>query len=126
MDEKIDNGKILECRRFPVHSRDNLTSVMGRTHSELKCLCIDFITHISLHGSKFIKERLQAYEELEWRGEARKISETGKLQLINQDVSEGELKKIIRATYIDGFPPKITLHGFEFALVSDKKNNGSA
>lgn len=121
MNEKIDNGKILECRRFPVRSSDNLASILERTHSELEGLCIDFVTQISQRGSAFIEERLETNKDIEWRGEARRMAELEALQLIDPEVSAEELERIIRATYLEGFPPKIKLHGYEFALVSDKK-----
>ena len=31
-------------------------------------------------------------------------------------VHQRELKRIIRATYIEGYPPRIELHGFTFLL----------
>ncbi len=44
------------------------------------------------------------------------MSELAQLQVIDTQIDEAELKRIIRATYIDGFPPKITLHGYNFFL----------
>ena len=83
MNEKIDNGKILECRRFPVCKNDNLSTVGARTYSELTGLCLDFITQISSRGDGFIRKRLLESKNISWRGEARRISELEKLQEIS-------------------------------------------
>jgi hypothetical protein len=39
-----------------------------------------------------------------------------RLQTVNANVEKAELEKIIRATYIKNYPPKIVLHGYEFLL----------
>ena len=41
MNEKVDNGKILEVRRFKILESDNLESLLKKTHKELFLLCID-------------------------------------------------------------------------------------
>lgn len=38
------------------------------------------------------------------------------LKSIALDVSEDEIKKIIRATYIKNYPPKIVIHGYSLLL----------
>ena len=55
-----------------------------------------------------------------WRGKARLIKELEKLQTIDIGIEKSELKRIIRATYIDGFPPKLKLQGYEFHLSLDE------
>jgi methionyl-tRNA formyltransferase len=119
MNELVDNGKILEVRRFPVTPHDNLLTVLSRTHSELLNLCSDFISGLYSDGEKFLKEKLAISGDEAWRGNARRLKELDALQKIDINVSEKELKRIIRATYIDGYPPKIELHGFTFRLKLD-------
>lgn len=119
MNELVDNGKILEVRRFPVTLHDNLPTVLSRTHNELFNLCSDFISGLYSNGENFLKEKLKASETEVWRDNARLLSELDALQKIDTNVSEKELKRIIRATYIEGYPPKIELHGFTFRLELD-------
>jgi len=119
MNELVDNGKILEVRRFPVTPHDNLATVLSRTHSELFNLCSDFISGLYSNGENFLKEKMKASETEVWRGNARFLKELDELQTINTTVSEKELKRIIRATYIEGYPPKIELHGYSFRLELD-------
>jgi methionyl-tRNA formyltransferase len=120
MNELVDNGEILEVRRFPLISHDNLSTVLARTHSELLNLCSDFISGIYSQGEGFIKERLTASESEVWRGKSRLLKELDVLQNVDPNISEKELKRVIRATYIEGYPPTIELHGFKFRLVLDE------
>ena len=60
MNELVDNGQILEVRRFPVTLHDNLATVLSRTHSELFNLCSDFISGLYSNGENFLKEKLEA------------------------------------------------------------------
>ena len=116
MNEKIDNGEILEVRRFPVNELDDLPTVLSRTHKELFNLCSDFIHSIYLKGSSVVHEKKELSIKESWKGDAKRLSELGLLQNISPNISEKELKKVIRATYIEGYPPKIELHGFSFYL----------
>jgi len=123
MNEKIDNGKILEVKRFPIHENENLPDLLSRTHDALFEQCIDFINNIERKGEVFIREKLELSKNVKWNGLARKIKDLDKLLTIDPRVSKDELKRIIRATYIEGFPPKILLHGYEFELKITQKND---
>ncbi|MCP4922571.1 MAG: hypothetical protein GY915_00870 [bacterium] len=116
MNAKVDNGNILEVRRFPVNKFDNLPTVLERTHTELYHLCSDFIHLLATQGESIISEKERHSANESWSGSARRMSELAQLQVIDTQIDEAELKRIIRATYIDGFPPKITLHGYNFFL----------
>lgn len=116
MNEKVDNGEIIEVRRFPVNKLDNLRTVLSRTQSDLFHLCSDFINSLAVKGKTAIQEKKNLSKNEHWKGNARLMSELEALQNINPNVSKEELQKIIRATYIEGFPPKIEIHGYSFYL----------
>lgn len=119
MNELVDNGEILEVRRFPVTPHDDLPTVLSRAHSELFNLCSDFISGIYSYSESFLREKIKSSENEVWKGNARLLKELDALQKIDITVSEKELKRIIRATYIEGYPPRIELHGFTFRLELD-------
>lgn len=119
MNEKIDNGRILAVRRFPVDGDDGLDDILLRTHRELAYLCSYFLTQVDLHGEEFLKKQLASASSEAWRGEARKIKDLEELQRLSLDISEDNLRRIIRATYTECFPPWIELHGFKFFLSLD-------
>ena len=116
MNELVDNGAILEVRRFPITPCDNLSTVLRRTHSELSNLCSDFISGIYSSDAKFIENKLKTSKNENWYGKARLLKELNELQKVNLNISEDELKRVVRATYIEGYPPIIELHGFKFRL----------
>ncbi|MFK7886949.1 MAG: formyltransferase family protein [Gammaproteobacteria bacterium] len=125
MNEKIDNGRILDCRRFDVAPTDTLSDVLARTHAALTAQCLDVVAAIAAQGGDFVARQLNASAHLTWRGDARRMSELKALQNIDPAVSKAELKRLVRATYIEGYPPSVTLHGYEFALVSDQPKDGN-
>jgi methionyl-tRNA formyltransferase len=114
MNEKIDNGRILECRRFPIRSEDNLKSLIDKTKTHQFNLFLDTVNSLAKEGLSLLKK--EPMEKLTWHGNAKKISDIDKLQNVPFDCSKEELKKIIRATHSEKFPIKICIHGYEFLL----------
>ena len=121
MNEVLDNGEILEVRLFPVTPCDDLPSILARTHKELSNLCSDFISGIHTEGDQIIKRKLAYSNKESWNGKARLLKELEDLQKINLNISKDTLKRIVRATNIEGHPPMIELHGFKFYLKLDNK-----
>lgn len=120
MNKKIDNGKIIEVRRFPINTSDNLKEVLSVTHNQLFKLCMDFIDAIYLNGNSVIKKKIINSKHEKWKEKAKTIKELESLQTISTNISKKELKRIIRATYLRNFPPKIKIHGFNFYLHLDE------
>ena len=116
MNEKIDNGKIIECRRFPIFKKDNVDTLLKRTHKKLLELFVDVVKGIKKDNDKFIDKKLLEAKKEKWNGLARKMNELNKLQSISKNVSQEELKRVIRATYTDSHPTKTIIHGHEFIL----------
>jgi methionyl-tRNA formyltransferase len=120
MNEKVDDGKIIQCRRFPIHSSDTVNSLLERTHIKLLDLFYDVTSGVALRGRDFIEDSINDSEDEAWSGIKRKIKDIDDLSIVDPQISEADLKAIIRATYTHNFPPKIVLHGYEFQLKSDK------
>ena len=116
MNEKIDNGAIIECRRFPLLQTYNVDTLLTRTHHKLFDLFIDISTGLALEGSDFMDSKLAESKSEKWRGKARKMIDLNNLQQVAPSISKEELEKIIRATYTPSFPPVISLHGYKFVL----------
>ena len=116
MDERIDNGAIVECRRFPLLKQDNVDTLLARTHHKLFDLFIDISTGLALEGNRFLDNKLAESQSESWRGKARKMSDLDNLQQVDASITKRDLEKIIRATYTSNFPPVINLHGHKFFL----------
>ena len=116
MNEKIDNGAIVECRRFPILKQDNVTTLLARAHLKTYDLLVDITTGLALEGKSFLDKKLNQSQHEKWAGNARKMYEIDNLQKINPSCSKKELERVIRATYTPDFPPEIQLHGYKFVL----------
>ena len=120
MNENIDNGEILHVRTFPVAMQDDLPTLLAKTQLELFTLCSDFIRFIAIQGVDVINEKKNLSNGLVWKSGARLMRELEALKNIDINVSKDELERIIRATYIDNFPPRIEIHGYRFYLKIDE------
>lgn len=122
MSEKVDAGSIVECRRFPIHDSDSVNTLLERTHVKLLDLFFDVVSGISIGGHNYIKKSLDTFADDRWSGVNRKIRDLDRLSIIDKNITEDDLKKLIRATFTEGYPPKIVLYGYEFVLKSAKKS----
>ena len=116
MDEKIDNGAIIECRRFPILKEDNVTTLLARAHLTTFNLLVDTTTGLAQEGKSFLDYKLESSRSEKWTGKAKKMSEIDKLQVVSPNCSKEELERLIRSTYTPDFPPEIHLHGYKFVL----------
>jgi methionyl-tRNA formyltransferase len=123
MTKKIDDGKIIQVRRFPISINDDVCKLLKKTHIELLTLFIKVTGDLSIKGKKFIDDSIKASKCEKWSGKKRPISEINKLSLVKTNMSKDELERIIRATYTKNYPPKIIFHGYEFFLKTIKKNS---
>ena len=116
MNEKIDNGKIIECIRFPIFKKDTVDALLKRTHKKLLKLFVSTIKGIKREKENYIKNKLIHSKNEQWNGLARKMSELNSLQSVTTDVNEEKLKKVIRATYTENHPTTTFIHGYKFVL----------
>ena len=113
MDEKVDAGKIIECRRFNIDKTDNLLSLLEKTHISLFNLFIEMTTRLKQDGDEFIRKKISANSS-KWSAKKTSISEIDKLQVIDPDISECELVKRIRSLNHPNFPLEIRVHDHVF------------
>lgn len=119
MVETVDQGTIIDCRRFPVTADDNVDSLLARTHKALFELFVDFICEVLPKGLTALDEMASKHSDERWSGNRRKISAIEALRHVTADVSPAELSRIIRAAHTEKFPVVLQLHGERFALISD-------
>ena len=115
INEKIDNGKIIECRKFNIDKEDCLDSLMKKTHKKLFDLFCDITSSLRKKETDYLQNKVDS-SRYNWIGPLRKFEEVEKLKQINLKVSKTEFNKIVRATYTKKYPPKIFFHGKEFYL----------
>lgn len=114
MTEVIDNGPIVECRRFSISESDNVASLLSRTQAEAYQLFSDTVSALSREGRSYIDRKISENSREHWRGKARRIREVDALQRIDVNCSREHLERVIRATYTEKFPPFVEIHGRKF------------
>jgi methionyl-tRNA formyltransferase len=121
MNDKVDNGAILECNRFPILPSDGVDTLLQRTHLKLLNLFFDVVSDLLL-GKRSVQDMASASASEQWRGVARRMKDFEPLKQVPLDVAEDHLKRIIRATYTQHYPPFVRLFGYDFFLKSPEKS----
>ena len=120
MTEKVDEGSIIKCYRFPIYGSDTVNSLLGRTHLKLLELFFDVISGISINGKNYLNESIKNSKNEKWTGVKRKIKDINNLSIIDKNIAENEMLKLIRAVHTENYPLKIVLHGYDFLLKLNK------
>ena len=92
MNEKIDNGAIIECRRFPILSDDRIESLLEKSHHAMFDLFLEITTEVSESGFSAV-QRIDASKDEVWNGPARRIRELDALKIVDAGCSRTELRE---------------------------------
>ena len=122
MEESVDTGQIIKVIRFDISKEDTVSSLLAKTHKHLFVLFEEVLKKIVANKYDARLEKSVCMND-SWSKPATKGEDLLKLQSININVSEEKLSRIVRATFIDKYPPFIVLHGYRFNLESDKKTD---
>jgi|TARA_B110000196_G_scaffold317856_1_gene331896 methionyl-tRNA formyltransferase len=116
MDDKVDNGKIIECSRFLISDDDNVDSLLKKTHSELFKLFQRISKGLFLGKDNFLNKKLDSKKNEKWQGSVRKLSELNAFEFVDDEIAKDELTRRIRAFHTDSYPLKIKLYNHIFYL----------
>ena len=120
MEEKVDSGKILCAKYFPILENDNLFKLLDRTHNNLFKLFIEFTTNLREYGKNYIEKNLIENKDVIWSDTKRTVKDIENYQLIDEDIDEIELKKRIRSFNYTNYPIKLKFQGKIFVLKEDE------
>jgi methionyl-tRNA formyltransferase len=113
MAKKVDTGKIISVKRFPVFPSDNVNSLLKRTYEFQIVLFYEIIAKI------LRDEPLPESAEI-WTGQHHSREEFNQLSIIRPDMSDDEVARRVRAISYGVFQPTVDISGFRFQLkVSD-------
>lgn len=116
---KVDEGAILDVRRFTVSSDTNLADLLAETHRQLLDLAKDFIEKVSILKPCQLERLASASSEYKWSGIRRKIAKIDALQEIRMPITLGEFERRKRALHLPAFPLFIRIFGYKFELRED-------
>lgn len=111
METKVDSGKIIKTKKFPILEDDDVESLLERTHDCLLKLFFDVM--LVLIDGRPLPESAERWVRENFH--TRKDLNEG-LRKIPPDVSESELKRRIRATSFGDWKPYLEIHGVKFIM----------
>jgi len=114
MDEAVDSGDILKTYKVKIQPNDTVESLLSRVNFQQLSAFYDFVGDLSKHGESFLRTQAVLSEYEQWGKHVGRMKEVDKLETIDKNISKEELERIIRATNIGNFGPKIKLHGYTF------------
>lgn len=114
MAQKVDSGKIIAVKRFPLYPDDSVFSLTQRCYENIYQLFVEMLP--SLLEGKPLEESKE-----KWTRKPFLRKELDKLCLILPDMDEEEIRRRVRATAFPNYPaPVIELAGFRFVYQPPK------
>ena len=121
MNEIVDNGLILNVRRFPIVSDDTVESLVTKSHDAALVQFQNIVEEMSSSDELRWKRLLENGSGEDWRGTARRISDLDSMQILAYPFDTQELKRRLRAVHSQAFPLEIDIEGRRFALIAKDK-----
>ena len=115
IDEKIDNGKILDIKRFKIKINDNVESLLKKTHKYLYFHAKKIIFKV-LNNKKNIDKLINKNQNIKWTNIIKSKQDLDKFYEIDLKLTKIQLDKKIRATKVKNFKPYIIFHDKRFIL----------
>ena len=120
MNQKVDNGEIIKVYRLPIFQNDSVKSLMKRIKIKQMEAFYDIVGNIMIHGDEYLKDMSSKFSNEQWGTHVGKMREIDELEIFDKDVSKQELNRLIRATHVGKFGPKIKIHGHTFQYRKQK------
>ena len=113
MAAKVDTGKIIAVKRFPVFPTDDVSSLLQRSYEFQLVLFYEIVSAIL--ADKPLPESTE-----KWTGWHHSREEFNTLGVISPEMSDDEIARRVRAVSYGVFQPTVDLGGFRFELKVDK------
>lgn len=111
----IDNGSIIDFRKFKIGKKDTLDKLLNRTHQEMYVQATYVIKKL-LKNADNLNKMKEKNKKITWSGKIKKKSDLDKFYRIKINSTKKEFEKKIRATYCKNFKPYLIIHGKKFVL----------
>ena len=114
MARKVDTGRIIKVRRFPMYPEDDIESILKRTYENQMALFFE-IVQIMADG----KELPLSPET--WTRPPFSRKQFNELFIITPDMSADEVRRRIRAISYKHWQPYVEIHGYRFEYKAESK-----
>jgi methionyl-tRNA formyltransferase len=109
MSEKIDDGEILEVKRFKIRKNENLYSLTMNTYKNMYGL------YLKILGKIIDEKEFKISKKSSWKGEPKTRKEFLSFLKLSTNMSNSEIKKRIFSTTYPGFEPaQFNIKGIKF------------
>ena len=119
INEHIDNGQIFNTRMFNIEPKDNVESLLLKTHQHLFLLFQEVAENLFFKSNDYLEEMLKDSSKYSWHKNANKISLINDLQSIDFDISQEELNRRLRAIHTEEYPLYIEIKGNKFSITNN-------
>lgn len=113
IDEKLDNGKILNVKKFKILNKDNVDSVIKKTHS-ITLIQAKFIINFLSKGPNNLNKLIKQNKNLKWSKKITKLKDLHNLYIIDKNTSKRDFLRKLRATNSKDFKPSLYLYNKKF------------
>lgn len=115
INEKIDNGKIIDVKYFKIKKNNNLTECLNKTH-KIMLKQAKVLLKIIFSDTEKLDILIKNNKIIKWSKILYKRTDLDNLYKINQNINKNKLEVIKRATLYKNFKPYILLHNNKFTL----------
>ena len=115
INNKIDNGKIIDVKYFRLNKKDKLDVILKKTHKNMLHQSKNILNKIFKKPNN-IKFLTIKNSNIKWSKKLMTRKKLNKLYQIDKNISKENLKKAIRALNYKDFKPYIKIDNFKFML----------
>ena len=115
IDKKIDNGKILDVKKFSIKKSDDISKILDKTYRTMLKQSVFIINQIQV-DSNFIDKQIKKNNKMKWSKKTKSLKDLNDFYIIDKNIKKRDFLKKIRATNTPNFKPYIKLHGKKFIL----------
>ena len=115
INEKVDNGKIIDVKKFNINKKNSISEVLAKTYETMFGLAISTIKNIKKNPD-FVENQILKNKDMKWSNKIRILKDLNNFYQINKNIKKNDFFKKIRATDTLKFKPYIKLYGKKFIL----------
>ena len=115
VNNKIDNGKIVDVKKFKISKKDSIEKILIKTYKIMTRQAIYIINKIN-ENSQVLDKFINKNKKFKWSKNIKKLKDLNKFYEIKNNISRKIFFKKIRATQTKNFKPYIFIHGKKFIL----------
>ena len=115
INEKVDNGKIIDVKKFNIDKKNSISEVLTKTYETMSDLAISTIKNIKKNPD-FVENQILKNKDIKWSNKIKKLKDLNNFYQINKNIKKNDFLNKIRATDTPKFKPYIKLYGKKFIL----------